>query len=154
MTMVGGVVEWCSSEADALCPQVVPLAPEADGPVTASAAIVGNPPEAAFDGDTETVWNSGQFPIQWIEIDLGAEIEVKAVRLTIAQDPAGATTHVISGRSDSGPAVILSEHAADTRDGEVIEVVPDSPWTGIRYLRVETTGSPSWVAWREIELVR
>jgi len=36
---------------------------------------------------------------------------------------------------------------------QVLEAAPDSPWQGIRYLRVETLSSPSWVSWREIEVI-
>ena len=36
--------------------------------------------------------------------------------------------------------------------GALLEYVPSAPWDGVRYLRVETRASPSWVAWREIEV--
>jgi hypothetical protein len=38
-----------------------------------------------------------------------------------------------------------------TADNGLLEYVPPAPWEGIRYLRVETCASPSWVAWGEIE---
>jgi hypothetical protein len=37
-------------------------------------------------------------------------------------------------------------------DNGVLEHIPGSPWTDIRYVRVNTTASVSWVSWREIQI--
>jgi hypothetical protein len=34
----------------------------------------------------------------------------------------------------------------------VLEHSPDPVWTNVRYVRVDTASSPSWVSWREIEI--
>jgi hypothetical protein len=34
----------------------------------------------------------------------------------------------------------------------VLEHTPASAWTNVRYVRIDTTQSGSWVAWKEIEL--
>ena len=34
----------------------------------------------------------------------------------------------------------------------MLEYSPPQPWTGVRFVRVETIESPSWVAWSEIAL--
>ncbi len=47
----------------------------------------------------------------------------------------------------------MHEFAGPTADGDVLEVSPPEPWTGLQYIRVETIESPSWVAWREIEVL-
>jgi hypothetical protein len=47
---------------------------------------------------------------------------------------------------------LLGDIEQPTADAEVLVVRPASPVT-CRYLRVETSVSPSWVAWREIEVV-
>jgi hypothetical protein len=39
-----------------------------------------------------------------------------------------------------------------TLDNQVLEHSPPSAWTNARYVRIDTTSSVSWVAWREIEL--
>lgn len=56
----------------------------------------------AVDGDLATLWNSGGGPVQWIEIDLGAEYNIGEIRLTISQSPEGTTTHRILGRGANG----------------------------------------------------
>jgi len=121
--------------------------------VTASSAVVDAPAERAIDGDPDTLWNAGAGPPAWIEIDLGAGHAVAEVRLMVAQSPSGPTDHRVSCRAAAGgSATFLGDVEQPTADAEVLVVRPASPVT-CRYLRVETSVSPSWVAWREIEVV-
>jgi hypothetical protein len=109
----------------------------------------------AVDGDFGTLWNSGGGPPQWIEVDLGAAYNISEIRLTVSQYPNGPTTHVISGKGPSAGDQFKPLHTFDgnTNDGDVLDFKPDQPLTQIRYIRVQTTASPSWVAWREIEII-
>ena len=107
----------------------------------------------AVDGDLGTLWNSGNGPTQWIEIDLGAEYSIKEIRLTTSQYPAGATTHRIFGKGTDDQFALLNTIEGDTVDGQELLFVPAQPIQGIRFVRVETVSSPSWVAWREIEVI-
>jgi hypothetical protein len=109
----------------------------------------------AVDGDYGTLWNAGDGPVQWIEIDLGAEYDLKEIRLFISQFPEGQTTHRIlaMGSGTGNTYTVLHTFDGLTIDGEKLVFIPDSPITGIRMVRVETVTSPSWVAWREIEIV-
>ena len=34
----------------------------------------------------------------------------------------------------------------------MLEFTPDAPWQDLVAMRIETRESPSWVAWREIEV--
>jgi len=125
-----------------------------DRPATASYALVEAPAGQAVDGDRDTIWNAGAGPLAWIEIDLGAPTSLAQVRLLAGQDPAGPTQHDITGRpSAQGPIVTLGTLSGDTTDGDelVLDVDPDAPL--IRYVRITTVSSPSWVAWREIEVL-
>jgi len=74
------------------------------------------------------------------------------VRLLVAQYPEGATVHRILVDRGAGLEVV-HEFSGDTRDGDWLEFVPDTPLTGVEAVRVETRGSPSWVAWKEIEVI-
>lgn len=104
------------------------------------------------DGNWETFWNSGDFPPQWIEIDLGAPMDILQVRLAIAQHPEGTTVHRILGRTDGEANRLLHEFAGLSKDGQVLDYAPLAPVSAVRYLRIETISSVSWVAWREIEV--
>ncbi len=121
-------------------------------PVFASAEETTAPATYVDDGDTTTSWNAGQFAPQWIEIDLGAPFAIAAIRLGVAQTPGGDTVHAVLGRPQEGSYRELHVFRGRSTDGELLEYVPPMPWEGIRYLRVETRATPSWVAWREIEV--
>jgi hypothetical protein len=121
-------------------------------PVLASAEKTTAPATSLVDGDTTTSWSAGQFAPQWIEIDLGAPLAIAAIRLGVAQTPGGDTVHTVLGRPPEGPYRELHVFGGRTTDGELLEYVPPAPWEGIRYLRVDTRASPSWVAWREVEV--
>ena len=120
--------------------------------VRASAAIADFPASHAVDGDAATWWSAGGGPPQWIEIDLGQAHEIGELQLVPSQSPAGPTSHRVLG---SGPATggefrLLHTFAGQTRDGETLSVIPETPWSGIHRLRIVSDSSPSWVAWREI----
>jgi hypothetical protein len=123
-----------------------------DRPVTGSSATADSPPDRVVDGDPDSIWNSGGPPPGWVEIDLGESRAVTEIRLLAAQSPAGPTTHLVGCRSTlDGGLTQLATLEASTTDGELLPVTLSTPAT-CRILRVETTASPSWVAWREIEV--
>jgi hypothetical protein len=122
-------------------------------PVTASASLPDSPPERVVDGLKLYSWSSGAYAPQWVEIDLGAPVSIARARLFASQFPDGPTEHRIYGRATSGdPWQLLATIAGLTVDNQVLEYAPPSPWTDIRYVQVSTASSPSWVAWREVEL--
>lgn len=121
--------------------------------VVASAEQASTPATHAVDGDATSLWIAGQFAPQWIEIDLGVPVAIAAIRLGIAQTPReGETVHAVLGRSAGDSYRELHVFTGRTTDGEVLEFVPPAPWAEVRYLRIETRASPSWVAWREVEV--
>ena len=76
-----------------------------------------------------------------------------AVRLTGAQSPAGPTVHDVYGRSIDGSLVLLHRFKGTTQDGMILSYSPPGPWTSFRAIRIQTSSSPSWVAWKEIEIL-
>jgi len=138
-------------------PAVAPAPPAAPANVafgattTASNWLQTSEPAKAVDGDLSTMWNSGAYAPQWIEVDLGRDYPISAIELMPAQYPTPAhTIHRVFGRAaDSVTAVLLHQFSGTTADAQWLTVsVPSS--TCLRYVRVETTASPSWVAWKEI----
>jgi hypothetical protein len=122
-------------------------------PAGASSAGSGTPAADAVDGVIDSLWNAGMPPSAWIEIDLGAVYDVAMLRLVVAQTPAGRAVHEIFGKATSGASYSeLYELDAVTSDGQLVEIVPGTPWSGVRYLRIETVWGPSWPAWREIQV--
>lgn len=123
--------------------------------VQGSRQIPDNPAWMAVDGDPGTWWSAGDGPPNWIEIDLGAVYAIKEFRLLPSQYPAGRTVHKLSvkGPGTGDEFTLLMTFDGETVDGEPLVFAPDTPLDGIRFIRVETLTSPSWISWREIEVI-
>ncbi|WP_316902442.1 DUF6531 domain-containing protein [Ralstonia edaphi] len=129
-------------------PKVMPMG------VSASASYGSNTPEKAMDGDASTAWTAPGYAPQWIEVDLGSVVPLKKLRMLVSQSPAGQTTHVVTGDVNPAPTNVLQTFSGNTTDGQWLEYSLDSVPVNVRYIRVTTTASPSWVSWREFEFYR
>jgi hypothetical protein len=121
---------------------------------TVSASATAGSASRITDGSSGSVgWNSGAMAPQWIEIDLGRAEWIRRISLTPIQSPSGETIHQIVGVRASGEQVILDQTPRSTRDLSTFEVAID-PGKGKDFsrIRINTTKSPSWVAWSEIEV--
>lgn len=172
-TLVGGQVaycrqtefaDWCSDLNTALdAPEQDPDAGFLPFPgfldrqpltVTASRSD-GSHPFDAVDGVFDTTWNAGVDPAdgeQWLAISFPAPRTVSSIRLTVSQWPEGETRHQVWAGATQDSLTMVHEFAGFTRDGDVLEFTPDQPLPDIRAIRVVTVESPSWVAWREVEI--
>jgi hypothetical protein len=125
--------------------ELVNVAPS--GVVTASGTYLDQTPDKAVDEDFLTQWNSGDYPPQWIEIDLGDAIQIKEIRASITQVPDGDTHHDVYL-----DGVLSFSWDGFTVNQEVLTHAFDTPVTA-QVLRLETTSSPSWVGWREVQIM-
>lgn len=121
--------------------------------VTASAQTQQEPPGNIVDGNAETFWNSGAGPEQWIQVDLGTNTTVNKIRLIIAQTPNGNTTHKVFVGASSSDMRLIHQFNGVTSDNQVLEFTPTLPLSNIQFVKIVTTESPSWVAWKEIEIL-
>ncbi len=119
---------------------------------TASRELADQPAANAVDG-TGDGWGAGAFPRQWIQLDLGGVHTVGEIRLVVGQYPAGATTHRLSVGAGSGDLHLVHTFDEVTEDGQILIFHPDTPLTDVRFVRVTTVAGPSWVAWKEIEVI-
>jgi hypothetical protein len=111
----------------------------------------GYEPDQAVDGSRWTYWSSGDYAPQWIAVDLGAPYPLSKIRADITQLPDGYTVHEIwvAGPNPKDEFQLLHTFSGFTKDLDILEQ-PGPPQL-VEYIEVETTQSPSWVAWREIE---
>jgi len=115
-------------------------------------------PEKAFDGDFSNMWNSGTWPMSWIEVDLGKPTRITQILLSVEQTPADAdTVHEIwlsssMIGSDTSGAVLSYTPAGRTYDGQTLSVAFSNPPTA-QHVQIRTISSPSWVAWNEIQIM-
>ncbi|MBN1977946.1 MAG: hypothetical protein JW918_11145 [Anaerolineae bacterium] len=121
-------------------------------PVIASRFLPEEPPERAVDGQP-TQWGAGNHAPQWIQIDLGAPATVRQVRLVVSQWPAGETVHQVWGGGPGEDLRLLHEFRGYTEENQVLDFVPAAPLERIQIVRIITLASPSWVAWKEIEVI-
>lgn len=120
---------------------------------TASQSLAEGPPSKAVDGNKDTSWQSGGDAPQWVEIDLGRPYKIEGISLFVDQSPEGNTTHRILGKKNDGDAFNeLYVFSGNTAFGDELNHQFETPLESIRYIRVETTESPSWVSWQEIEV--
>ena len=115
---------------------------------TASASWyeVGGTPDMAFDG-TVQAWNSGRYPVQWIEVNFGSPQAFSKMAAWVAQTPAGYMNHNIT--LDGAPTFSWS---GDTAEFQWLTYT----FATMQYaqtVRITTTVDPSWVAWLEIQLI-
>ena len=144
--------------------EVVEIQPPADSPtvepnlatnktVYVENEVADQTASMAVDGYIDSLWNSGGDDPQWIEIDLGEYSNVETIRLHVSQQPPGDTIHEISGSRNGNVFKPMNTFSGYTEDGQVLEFSPEAPWMGIQFIRINTAVSPSWIAWREIEII-
>ena len=122
-------------------------------PVRASRSLPEEPPSRAVDDDPATQWGSGAGPIQWIEIDLEGLYRISEILLLVSQYPAGETVHRLQVRSTDREAYqTVHEFSGATAEGDWLVFAPEEPVLDVRQIRIQTVQSPSWVAWKEIEV--
>ncbi|WP_247548847.1 RHS repeat domain-containing protein [Ralstonia solanacearum] len=121
--------------------------------ITASSTYADNAPARAIDGDASNAWIASSYATQWVEVDLGAAVPLKKVRMLVSQSPAGQTTHVVTGGMNPAPTSVLQTLSGNTSDGQWLEATVDGS-VSVRYIRITTTSSPSWVSWHELEFYR
>jgi hypothetical protein len=119
---------------------------------TASRSLPDQPAEAAIDGGSPQ-WGSGADAPQYIEIALESPQTVDEIRLTVAQFPAGPTRHEVWVGQRGDPPVLVYTFDGSTAEQDVLVYSPPVPLEDVDVVRIVTTVSPSWVAWREIRII-
>jgi hypothetical protein len=150
--------EWWKEHGGAVNLAALPAGPlrKAKVQARASNSWEQHTPDAAFDGNRQTVWSAGDYAPQWIEADLGACTQLASIDLLVTQLPDGETTHEIwvSDQpigADRARAKRVHTFQGPTADNQTLHC--DFPKeTFARYVQIHTTRSPSWVAWVEVEL--
>jgi dipeptidyl aminopeptidase/acylaminoacyl peptidase len=125
-------------------------------PVTTTWSWADSSAEFVVDGlgPTSPLWWGSYYAPQWIEIELVRPTAIRSIQLVVAQSPSGETIHAIRGRTATGERKLLRVVNRVTHDNDVITIRPIRPWRGITAVRISTVESPSWVAWKEIRVLR
>lgn len=122
-------------------------------PVSASRSLPEEPPANAVDDSAGTQWGAGDGPVQWIQVDLQGNYRITEIRLLVAQYPAGDSVHRVQVRaSEADEYQTVYEFNGSTNDNDWLVFAPDTPLENVAQVRVQTVSSPSWVAWKEIQV--
>lgn len=124
-----------------------------DGKMSASAWQDIRAIQHLNDGMALTQWDAGASAPQWIEIDLQQPSTVTSIRLLVAQWPEGETTHQVFARTASADYQLVHTFQGYTKQNVWLEFSPEIPLKDIRHIRIRTVASPSWVAWRELQVI-
>jgi hypothetical protein len=119
---------------------------------TAYSSTPANPPNLAIDNDGATAWISGASAPGWIQLDLGEPVTFSRIRLNVMQDPPGPTKHQIFAGPTPDSLTAIGTLEGNTTNNQWLEL--SHAGDNVRYLKILTLSSPSWVAWREIEIYR
>lgn len=125
-------------------------------PTTASSSVATNPAVRAVDGNDTDWWNSGGYPTQWLEVDLGTPQRIGKVRLITPESPSIGSVLLLGRTSTNQPFHLLHAFSGPTADEQLIAFAPKRPWKNIRYLRLYVppagTGAVGWVSWHELSV--
>jgi hypothetical protein len=117
----------------------------------AESSVPGSEPGFAIDGLPSTSWNAGTGAPSYITVDLGRTTAISKIRLQVNQTPDGNTLHFIYvGEHPSSGLTHAATLSGWTVNGQWLELA--QPIGPVRYVKIVTQVSPSWVAWREIEI--
>lgn len=103
----------------------------------ASSSLPGNPPTDAING-AAGFWNSGGFPTQWLELNLGSTKSVQRLRLEVARSPDGNSIHKIYAGSTSNPGTLVHTFDQNTINGQWLDVTFSPILENIQYIRIVT----------------
>jgi len=117
---------------------------------SASSSYEDNTPFCAVNpaGD---LWNSGDYPEQWIAFDLGGSTPVRRIDMVVAMTPNGFAVHEVR---DAESGVLLASFSGNVVEGQTLSTSWAGPKTVGRAIRIVTRDSPSWVAWHYLRFLR
>ena len=104
------------------------------------AALVDPNPSALY-------YNSGGYAPQYIELQLPSTFTITSIALQVAQLPNGVTQHLLYVGPTTNPTLLVNNLNGFTYSGQWINLTYSPPLTNVRFLRLDTLSSPSWVAW-------
>ena len=131
--------------------RALPATPIRVSSATASNSYDNYVPANIVDADESTGWISGGHAEQWIELDFGAQKTLSSMSLVVEQSPSGNTVHEIYAGTTPNPTTLVHTLSGFTQSADVLKATFSPALTNIRYVRVKTVASPSWVAWQTIK---
>ncbi|CAF3640680.1 unnamed protein product [Rotaria sp. Silwood1] len=103
--------------------------------------------DALVDRSQTGAFSSGNFAPQYVQLEFPGVYSICNVCLRVGQYPDGVTQHEISVGANVSSLQVVSNLTGYTYNTQWLNIT-FNPWlSGISFIRVTTTSSPSWVAW-------
>lgn len=111
-------------------------------------------PGNLYDNNPGTLWNSGGYAPQWVVFEFFEKKEISLIKLYVAQTPAGETDHRIYFAGDDKKFFEVGKINQFSKENDTLSFKCPEEYktTGVKYLKIQTLKSPSWVAWQEIKV--
>ncbi len=120
-------------------------------PVRFSGELREEPASAVVDAQS-TSWSAGDYPPQWIEIELAAPTTIGRLGMTVSQWPPGNTRHQVWATAAGSRVLVADFFGFTTLDMALTYDLP-VPLNEVSAVRVLTLESPSWAGWGEVEVI-
>ncbi len=91
--------------------------------------------------------NTGGFAPQYVQLELPGLYNISSIYLQVGQLPNGITRHQLSVGSSLSNLSIVTDMNNYTSADQWLNLTYSPALTNIRYLRLDTITSPSWVGW-------
>lgn len=149
LIFLSAIIGWCISVAHAQneCDNVA-----LNKSATASSSTATEPPNYAFDGNTNTNCWCAPGSIGWIQVDLASKFTVNSLKLYVNQAIPGITVHEILISQDMINWTLVETLSGHTSNKQILTVNFNPALSDVRGVKINTTLSTSWVAWGEIEV--
>ena len=101
----------------------------------------------------DNYWNAAGFAPQYLQLELPRAQTVAQVLLQVRQTPAGPTNHSLLVGTDEKTLREVKSLVGHTKTDDWLNVTFSPPLENVRFVRVNTISSPSWVAWYKFLVV-
>ncbi len=114
----------------------------------------GSTANFANDGNRCTGWNAGTYAPRWWMVDLRAVTDVRGVTLVPGMSPTTASVvHVLEASNDGSSWRTIRTVSQVMTSGQNYPI-DFGTVQSLRYLRVTSTSSPSWISWVDVGVFR
>lgn len=144
---------------DRLCHKTISFAIFSGPPISLLASVTASgyyssAGSAASQGDSlvdRTTGGSGLstggYPPQYVQLEFPRLYNISSVYLQVGQLPNGVTQHQLRAGANLTSLSLVADMNNYTSGGEWINITFSPVLTDVRFLRLDTLSSPSWVAW-------
>jgi len=102
------------------------------------------------------MWNLGGFATPsapaWILLDLKVRYPLARIALVVEQWPAGHATHTVLAGADPDALTVVATLGGAFVAGQTLTITLSQTMPTARYVKVITTQSCGWLAWRSVEV--